>query len=436
MPRRCLLLLLDGLGDRTYAELNDRTPLQAAHTPNLDRIAARGANGLYHATLQGQPLPTENAHFVLFGYDLADFPGRGILEALGAGIAVCPGEVAILAHLAGVESHNGVAVLSADKTAVSETEAAALIAAIADFEAEELALHFHHTGGTFGVLHLKGDASALITDSNLMLEGLPLPDIVPLSAAAHDPAAQRTARMLRQYLRWSYRRLRDHPVNTQRRSRGAAALTCPVTQRAGSMGTIRPFARQNGLRGLSIASGIILRGLCTYIGMDFQPDTDSGDVTADYRKRLGQALARLPDYDFIHVHTKAADEAAHRKDPARKRDVIAAIDRAIGTHLPALLNDPELLLVVTADHSTPSSGPLIHAGEPVPIVFCGKGVRRDPITVYDEVSAAGGSLGTLRGEEFMYTVLNLLDRAKLRGIMDTPDDQPYFPGRYRPLRLD
>ena len=436
MPRRCLLLLLDGLGDRTYGELDDRTPLQAAHTPNLDRIAAHGANGLYHATRLGQPLPTENAHFVMFGYDLTDFPGRGILEAIGAGIALQPGDVAILAHLAGVENHDGVAVLNTDKAAISKTEAAALIAAIADFSAEGLTLRFHHVGGAFGVLLLRGGASALITDSNLMLEGLPLPDIVPLRAAAHDPAARRTARMLRDYLRWSYRRLRDHPVNQQRRNRGVAALTCPVTQRAGRMGTVQPFALHTGLQGPSIPPGIVLRGLCGYLGMDFQPDTDSDDIADDYRRRLALAIERLPDYDFIHVHTKAADEAAHRKSPALKRDAIAAIDRAIGAHLPALLDDPELLLIVAADHSTPSSGRLIHAGEPVPIIFCGQGVRRDRISVYDEISAANGSLGTLRGEEFMYMILNLLDRAKLHGIMDTPDDQPYFPGTYQPLRLD
>ena len=81
MPRTCVLLLLDGLGDRACAALDGQTPLQAAHTPWLDTLARRGANGLFHASSLGEPLPSENAHFAIFGYDMSGFPGRGALEA-------------------------------------------------------------------------------------------------------------------------------------------------------------------------------------------------------------------------------------------------------------------------------------------------------------------------------------------------------------------
>jgi hypothetical protein len=80
---KAILVLLDGLGDRTYARLEHKTPLAAARTPNLDRIAAMGANGTYRALSPGRCLPNEMAHFLMFGYNLADFPGRGLLEAAG-----------------------------------------------------------------------------------------------------------------------------------------------------------------------------------------------------------------------------------------------------------------------------------------------------------------------------------------------------------------
>ena len=108
----------------------------------------------------------------------------------------------------------------------------------------------------------------------------------------------------------------------------------------------------------------------------------------------------------------------------------------LAEELEPLLADPELLLVVTADHSTPSGGPLIHSGEPVPLLLHGAGVRRDRVEQFDEVATAGGSLGRVRGREFMYLLLNHLERAKLRGIMDTPVDQPYWPGDYQPLRIE
>ena len=83
---RCILLLLDGRGDRSHPVLDGKTPLQSAHTPNLDKIAAIGMNGLFHTHLQGAALPSELAHFLMFGYRMEDFPGRGVVEALGEGL--------------------------------------------------------------------------------------------------------------------------------------------------------------------------------------------------------------------------------------------------------------------------------------------------------------------------------------------------------------
>ncbi len=141
-------------------------------------------------------------------------------------------------------------------------------------------------------------------------------------------------------------------------------------------------------------------------------------------------------YDFIHVHTKAPDVAAHTKNPYAKIAAIEALDRGLGKIIDSLLNDKESLIIITSDHSTPSSGKLIHSGEPVPLLIVGEGVRRDSIKSFDEVNCAGGSLGFVHGKEFMYLVLNYLDRAKLTGLMDTPVDQAFWPGETRPFRLE
>ena len=104
--RKCALIVLDGLGDRAYSRFGHRTPLQAANTPNLDKLAACGANGLYHAGRPGIPLPSENAHFAMFGFPKADFPGRGPLEALRAGVTRHEDDVAVLSHFCCVERNN------------------------------------------------------------------------------------------------------------------------------------------------------------------------------------------------------------------------------------------------------------------------------------------------------------------------------------------
>ena len=112
---RCILVILDGLGDRGCDALGGRTPLQAADTPNLDRLASLGSNGLYHACLQGMALPSEIAHFLLFGYDMAEFPGRGVLEALGYGVEISEDQVAVLAHFCQVKEEGGNLVLVVER---------------------------------------------------------------------------------------------------------------------------------------------------------------------------------------------------------------------------------------------------------------------------------------------------------------------------------
>lgn len=436
MPRKCVLILLDGVGDHAQEALGHRTPLQAAVTPCLDRLATIGANGLYHAAAHGQALPSEIAHCAMFGYDPEDFPGRGPLEALGAGIDLEPDDVAVLAHFASLSDRGGALWVDGDKPAADETEAALLAAEVAEYEASGVGIRFVPIQGIYGVLILRGGVSPFVTDTNPMREHCAVPDVLPWHTHAADPQARKAAAALKQFLIWSHRRLRAHPVNVRRAARGLPPITGLVTQRAGRLKPVRPFREQNGLRGLSLCSAPVYWGLCAYLGLDVRKVADTADPGSDLAERLRLAHDALATHDFIHIHTKAADEAGHRKDPPAKRAVIEAFDRGLGEAVGPLAEDPEVLLAVTADHCTPSSGPLIHSGDTVPLTLCGQGVRRDAVSRHDEVSAAQGALGCVRGKELMYLVLNHLGLAKLSGTMDTPWDQPYWPGDYQPLRLE
>lgn len=436
MPKKCIMILLDGLGDRSYPELDHRTPLQAARTPVLDRLARNGATGLYHAAALGQALPSENAHFAMFGYDMDAFPGRGALEALGADIPMESGEVAVLAHFVTARrTPGGVLILDNGKPESSDDEVRALIQTVGTFDTNGVCIRLYHTHGFRGILTLAGHVAPFVTDSDPITRRRPLIAISPWADHKDDPATLNSARVLTAYLEWGWRTLQNHPVNTAREKAGRPALNALVTQRAGRLKNIAPFSKAYGLRGLSMASGLIYHGLAAYLGMDVCKVTDTDSPGDDLTQRLQTALKSMTDYDFIHVHTKAPDEVAHTKDPLAKTRAIEALDEGIGNVGKALTMDPELLLVVAADHSTPSAGPLIHSGEAVPLMFFGSGVRRDNVRHFDEIHAAGGALGFVRGKELMYLILNHLDRAKLQGLMDTPEDQPYWPGRYEPFRI-
>lgn len=435
MPSRSILILLDGLGDRSFSCLGGRTPLQAAHTPHLDALASQGANGLFHADRLGVALPSENAHFSLFGYDRDEFPGRGILEALGTGIEVVADDVYVLAHLVSVIEEIGTLVLQKDRPQAEPDEVSALIQSIASHEYGGIRFSFTRTHGVDGILTLTGPVSPYVTDTDPMWEGRPLIEVQPWHSFKDDIAAQKTAHALKAYLLWCYNRLTIHPVNQSRDLRGAVPINAVITQRPGRLKPIPSFKSRWGLRGLSISSGPVYWGLCTLLGMDILKSSETRDIGKDLAERLKLAKERLKEYELIHVHTKAPDIAAHTKDPFVKKAAIEALDRGLGEALDPLLRDPEVLIIVTSDHSTPSTGPLIHSGEPVPIVVVGEGVRRDAIEHFDEIHCAGGALGLVRGKEFMYLLLNYLDRAKLQGIMDTPDDQAFWPGDVKPFRL-
>ncbi len=436
MPKKFVLVLLDGLGDRSHPALDNKTPLQAARTPFMDHIAEKGCNGLYHASFQGQALPSENAHFAMFGYDQKDFPGRGVLEALGGGIKLEKDQVAVLTHFVSVAREGNRLRLVRDKMEADPVETRQAFAAVDSFKTGEVDLSLVPTRGLFGIILQKGYVSPFITDSNPILDGLLLSSIKPLKDYAHDPASIESARAMTAYLSWAYKKLRAAEFNLVREKSGRLPLNALVTQRAGRLKEIVPFSRKNGIRGLSVSSGVVYAGLGTYLGLDVIKGLEHDHPGEEIKARINTARVHLHRYDFIHVHTKAPDEAGHKKDPLLKKQAIELLDQGLAESLPAIMDDSNVIVAVTADHSTPSSGPLVHSGEPVPLVIAGEGVRVDKVRKFDEVSAAGGGLGFVRGREFMYLVLNCLERSKLVGLMDEPEDHPYWPGKGEPFVLE
>ena len=203
-------------------------------------------------------------------------------------------------------------------------------------------------------------------------------------------------------------------------------------QRAGQYRPVPAFEAKWGLRPLAIATGPLYRGLSQYLGMPIRPVQDTKYPEADLRDRLRLAK-ELPGYDFVYVHTKAPDVAAHSKDPRIKKRVIEILDRAFAYALNEIVSDPNLLLVITADHSTNSAGRMIHSGESVPLTMIGSYTRRDAVTRFDEISTGSGFLSLVRGPGLMHLILNFLDRGKLFGLMDSPVDQPFSPGPATPL---
>jgi 2,3-bisphosphoglycerate-independent phosphoglycerate mutase len=433
---KIILVLLDGLGDRSYKVLNHQTPLQAASTPNLDRLALLGGNGLFHAALPGQCLPSETAHYLLFGYDVRDFTGRGLLEAVGEGIAFDDRDVLCLAHLSGVTWENGVPILTQGRNEIEgdAEEIGQLLAAITTYEAHGISFKLHQTRRNDAIIVLSGQVSPYVSDSDPIVVGRPMARIYPLSDNPEPDQAVRTAKALNEYLSYSHRVLASHELNRIRQAGNLFPANFLATQRCGRRIVQEPFDQRWGLSGMLIASPSVYGGLAHELGLTFVRVKDGKNPGQDLRERIRLGLSD-PSHDFIHVHTKVPDEAAHKGDPKAKEAAISALDWGLDELVKAAESRDDLLVVVTADHSTPSISTLIHSGEPVPVAMVGPTVRRDDVTSFDEVSAARGCLGFLRGQELMLTMLNHADRSCLLGHQLGSRKRPYVTSTFEPFKL-
>lgn len=432
-PMKIILILLDGIGDRSYRDLDNRTPLQAASTPNLDRIASTGSNGLFHASSPGQCLPSEMAHFLLFGYDQEDFPGRGLLEAAGKGMEFRDDDVLAMAHLTGINWEEGyIPVLIHGRKDISGTaeELRPFYDAVSGFEDNGISFYLEQTSRNDGILIIRGSASPFITDSDPMVNGRPIASVQIEPNNPETEKAERTAVALNRYLNYCYQTLSALELNGLRMEKGLHPANFLATLRCGRRIHQEPFIERWGLKGKVIASQPVYGGLAHELGMSFCQVEDSNEFGLDLRERISIALED-EKHNFFHVHTKVPDEAAHKGSPEDKRDAISDLDQGFDEIVELLEKRDDILLVVTGDHSTPTESILIHSGEPSPIIMAGPKIRRDNVNGFDEISAAGGCLGLMRGRELMYMMLNYSERSSLYGHRLGGAARPYFPSDYR-----
>jgi len=437
--RRILWIVLDGMADRPAPELGGRTPLEAADTPVLDALADAGASGTMDVGPPGTPLSSDRAHAYLFGYDPDALPGRGILEARGLGVAVPDGGVACSASFAGArnvqapdaDTDGGGATGGTDDPGgwrvtdrhLRDTEAdcARWGERVATYDAETASVGFEYTWKNRGIVTLAptaGPLSPAVTDVDPFETGLPVLRPAPTDAASDRAAADRTARALAAYTRWTADRLADAPFDVVL-CKWAGARTDP-----------EPFAVRHGLAGCSLTPKPVLAGLAATL------DLDRRESTGGYDCRAGAVLDALGEYDFVHAHYPEPDEAAHAGGPAAKRDEIAAVDASLAPVADRARGADDLVTVVTADHTTPSTEDVVHSGAPVPVTVVGAPVRTDGVERAGERPAASGGLGRIAGRDLLKLSRAVADRVLLDGLRRSPAVRDYPNQPLTPLQRE
>ena len=434
-----LFIILDGLADRPQVALGGKTPLEAARSPHLDRLAELGTNGLLVPLAPGVPLESETAHFILFGYPLDKFPGRAAFEAIGRGFDVPPRTVMLLASFATTTVVDGKlrrdAILWEEQWPRDEADCQELSASIATYESRGIHFSLQSCDRCEAILTLSGNPSRYLSDVDPFYNGALVAHALPLAEDLDQENAERTATALNEYLHWAHQRLQNHPVNQQRQALGLSLINFLLTKWAAVRPEVPPFHEQNGLQAASVENYPLYVGIARVCGMTLVQVPHHAGVAADFREKL-QAADELfrQGYEFVHLHAKGPDVAAHQKDPVGKRDAIEAIDSVLGPLVEQIETGADLLVVVTGDHATPSSGPLIHSGEAVPLIIVGgANVLVDEVKEFHERAAVHGSLGRVYGADLMPILLNLTDRIRLHGVRHQRQARPYWQGRPEPF---
>ncbi len=372
-----MLLVLDGLGGLPR-EPGGPTELEAAATPNLDRLAAEGQSGLSQPIGLGITPGSGPGHLALFGYDpVGSNIGRGALSALGLGLRLDAGDLGVRLNFCTLDDRGRVVDRRAGRIETGLNRA--LVEKLNKIEIPGVELEFATESQHRAVLIVRGAyLSPAVQETDPQAVGVPPLEPEPLTAAAQHASA---------VLRSVIEAVRDclgseSPANFVL-MRGYAGL--PELESLNSL---------YGLQAVCLATYPMYKGLARVAGMSVVDGLESAD---EQMAALGVAW---DDHDYFFVHHKAPDARGEDGDFDAKAAAIEEMDR----RLPALMDLEPDVLVVTGDHSTPSVLRQ-HSWHPVPCLFWGGRVLPDSLERFGERACGQGSLGVFPAQSIMALML-------------------------------
>lgn len=429
-----IVVLLDGVADWPCRDLGGSTPLEAAHTPTLDGIAAEGVTGLCYPLGPGRCPSSELAQWRYLGYDDAQFPGRAVLEAVGAGLTIPAGAVHMNLALRSAQVESGRLRLLDTYVRDEDSNAPELLGALDEMTIGERDFSVRYVQRAEGLLSVSGPGvSPAVSDADPFAAGHLVHQVEPLDDAADPDGAAQTAAAVNSFLRRAHEILRDHPLNAARRADGRPSLDAVVTKWTGRLRDLPPLPAMVGGPATVVASGALYAGIAGLAGAQLRRVPAHPDPATELARKVEEGLDAVADgAAFVYIHTKAPDEAGHRHDPQGKVDVIAACDRGLA----ALHDQRQCVIAVTADHSTPSWGPVLHSGDAVPLAVHGPSVRVDAVQSFDERAVAQGGLGTLRGADLLPVLVDAAGHGRFLGSRHGRRHTPAAPTDVPLLHLD
>ncbi len=377
-PSKIIMLVADGLGGLPHPDTR-KSELETAHIPNLNALAQRSACGLTTPVEVGIAPGSGPGHLALFGYNpLKYFIGRGVLEALGIGAELLPGDVAARGNFCTVDDEG----LLTDRRAgrIATALSAPLCERLDEIEIPGVQLDVFPVQDYRFVLRLRGEGlSEQVDETDPQREGVP-----PRPAGALTPEAERTAGIVQQFVAEAGRVLSEEQPANMVLLRGWAQLP-----------NLPDFGQVYHLNPAAIAAYPMYRGLASVANMKIIP------TGMDFGDEVNTLHANWDDHDFFFLHYKPADSAGEDGDFDGKVRTLEVLD----THIPRILELEPDVLMVAGDHATPAVM-ASHSWHPVPFMLHSQLTLGEGVDGFNERACARGSLGRIPAETIMLLALS------------------------------
>lgn len=393
-----IIFLGDGMSDRPMAELQGRTPLMVAHTPNLDRMVKEGIGGWTLNTPQGHYPGSDIANLGVLGYDVTrSYTGRSPLEAAAMGVELGPKDVAFRCNLV---------TLSADFLVMEDFSAEH----ITTREASQIIATLNERLGSERFQFYSGVSYRNLLvwrDGKDQLTSRPPHDISDRPIAGALPAGPDAA-PIEALMRASWEFLAEHPVNRSRVESGKKPANSIWLWGQGKKPVLEPFKERFGKTGGIISAVDLMRGIAGHIGFEVHHVPGAtGWIDTDYEGKARACLEGLKRHDFMFVHVESPDEAGHAGRLDYKMQAITDFDvRLVGPVLQEVARQGPFRALALPDHPTPLATKS-HDPGPVPFALLGSDIEPDNNSSYDERLLTTGSLTFDPGTQLMPYFLGL-----------------------------
>ena len=417
-------VLLDGVGDLPHPNLVGKTPLDAASTPNLDRLAKNGTMGQVITVGKGIAPESDIAVFNMLGYKFKhdDYAGRGVVEAIGIGIDFKDGDLALRGNFAtlnddgviidrragrNIEKQDTEAVSNEieEKIKFSDENATAIITPTIGHRLVirirsncTLSSNISNTDPAYGRVDGMGIARA-VTDF------LKIEKCLPLDEESHTKLA---SKLVNELTEQSLDIMKKSKVNERRKENDKKLLNGILLRDAGNIyPKVTPINDLHSMKFSCIVDMPVEIGISKILKMKTY---DAGGLT-DYEEKAKVAAKAMDEQNAVYVHLKGPDEFGHDGDAQGKMENIEEIDKRFFGTLLDNIDSSKVAVIVSADHSTPciNKG---HSADPVPLLISGDMVTNDDTQRFTEIEAKKGRIGLIDGAQVITTGIDVIKSQK------------------------